>query len=503
MDAILKLLLAVSLVLLINCNHSEKTAWTQFRGPNASGMASPEANPPTDFGEDQNLLWKIDLPVGGSSPVIWDNRIYLTAYVEDSRELKTICIERKTGKILWSNSIFPEKFEEPHLISNPAPATIAADKDGIYVYFASSGIRFFDHEGSLKWEYPIPVPEKVLFGNPSSPVIMDDKLIVNLDYGPPDLRCLLALDKMTGKVIWKTLTQEISTFVNYGYPGYSTPVRLQNQVILHRCGGIAAYSLNDGSPAWWFQLKTNGVGTPIVHDDIIYVSAWMEISEKERRGEYFSYGKFEDVIKDFDQNNNKLIEFNEIPEDLMLFTRPDVEDIENASYTVRKIFNGIDKDKNGLADETEWTTSHNFYSSLVADFGLLAIPAGLNGALSFDDILWMQMEKNPEVPSPLAFGECVFMVKDGGWVTCMDTQTGEVYFQERIGAPGPYIASPVMADDKIYLACYNGTMKVFEAGKTPSVISESMLKGKILATPAIEGKNLYVRTSEHLYAFQE
>ena len=84
----------------------------------------------------------------------------------------------------------------------------------------------------------------------------------------------------------------------------------------------------------------------------------------------------------------------------------------------------------------------------------------------------------------------------------MDGGTGSVHFQEKIGATGAYIASPVVADGKIYLASYNGTVKVIEAGKMPSVISETRLKGKILATPAIAGNNLYVRTSEFLYAFK-
>lgn len=493
--------LFISSTNLLAQSSTDAMFWSQFRGNNGSGIADETANPPVEFGEDKNLLWKIDLPVGSSSPVVWENKLYLTAFAEDKNMLQTICLNRINGEILWHDSISPEEFEKPHAISNPAQATIAADADGIYVYFASSGLRCFSHDGQVKWNYPIPVPEKVLYGSPASPVIMDDKVIIKLDYGNKEQRSLLALDKHTGNILWKSLIQENTPFVNHEYPGYSTPVRFQDQVILHRCGGVASFSLADGSPVWWFQLMTNGIGTPIIYNDVIYINAWMEMSEKERRGKYFSYSNFENVLKDFDQNGDSLIELNELPKDMMIFTRPDITDIENTQWAIGSLFKGMDKDKNGSINNTEWTETHKFMSVFVQDFGLLAVPAGLKGELTFDDILWMQLEKTPEVPSPLACGDCIYMVKDGGWVTCMDAKTGKVHFQEKLGAPGACIASPVMANGKIYLASYNGIIKVIEASKKPLVISETKLEGKILATPAIVENNLYIRTSEHLYAF--
>jgi outer membrane protein assembly factor BamB len=83
----------------------------------------------------------------------------------------------------------------------------------------------------------------------------------------------------------------------------------------------------------------------------------------------------------------------------------------------------------------------------------------------------------------------------------MDAKTGEVSFQEKIGMPGPYIASPVVANDHIYAASHSGNVMVMTVQKKPVVVFRTRLKGKILATPAIEGNHLYIRTSEHLYAF--
>ncbi len=494
------LLVTVSIFLSMVC-YGQHSEWNQFRGPNASGIAARDAKPPLEFGEDKNLLWKIDLPVGSSSPVIWENRIYLTGFIEEKGELQTICIDRNKGEIIWCDSIIPKELEKYHSISNPAPASIAADADGIYVYFASHGLRCFGHEGNLKWEYPLPVPQ-FNYGHPSSPVIMDEKVILSLDYGDDKTRCLLALNKNTGEIIWKSFVQENTPIDTYGGRGYCTPVRFNNQIILHRSGGVASYSLADGSPIWWIPLLTGGTSTPIVKNNIIYAGAWMQLSAEELHGNFLNYSKFDDAIKDFDKNGDSLISKNEIPEDLLFFIRPEITDIEGTQASAKYYFDSfIDRDKNGLADEFEWGETFKYFDQYVQDIGILALPADLKGELSLKDILWMQLEKTPEVPSPLASDDCIYMVKNGGWVTCMDSQTGKVHFQERLGAPGAYIASPVAANGFIYLPAHNGTINVIEAGKKPKVVFETKLKGKITATPAIAENNLYIRTSELLYAF--
>jgi len=498
---------------LIACNQCDSNVqpgegqvhWSQFRGPNCSGVASPDDQPPAEFGEDNNLLWKINLPVGTSSPVIWEEKIYLTAFVAENKELQTLCIERATGKILWSNSIFPEKFENNHTISSPAQSTIAVDESGLYIYFASHGIRSFSHNGELRWDFPMPVYEWVSYGHASSPVIMDDKVLLSIDFGDDKIRCLMALNKNTGEVIWKTLVYNPTE-----YNGHSTPIRYHDEVILHRCGAVCAYSLADGSPVWWLQLMTLGESTPVIHNDILYVGAWTNFTEDERRGNFFNYDTFEKALNDFDRDGDKLISETEIPMDLLLFIRPELLDyneyieynIMDKRFPVRVLFSRmIDRDKSGFIDNPEWTGFYNYWKNLTQDLGIFALPLGLTGELSMDNILWMQLKKNPEIPSPVVCNESVYMVADGGWVTCMDAKTGEVSFQEKIGMPGPYIASPVVANDHIYAASHSGNVMVMTVQKKPVVVFRTRLKGKILATPAIEGNHLYIRTSEHLYAF--
>ena len=161
----------------------------------------------------------------------------------------------------------------------------------------------------------------------------------------------------------------------------------------------------------------------------------------------------------------------------------------------------MDSDKSGFIDNPEWTGFYNYWKNLTQDLGILALPLGLTGELPMNSILWMQLKKNPEIPSPVVCNESVYMVADGGWVTCMDIKTGEVTSQEKIGVSGPYIASPVAANGHIYAASHSGNVMVMTALKKPVVVFRTKLKGTILATPAIERNHLYIRTSEHLYAF--
>src|SRR6266568_619566 len=80
---------------------AQSAEWPQFRGPNASGVAAPDAAPPLEFGPSKHLLWKRPMPQGHSSPVIGGDRVFLTAFDPASKKLELICVAGKTGAILW------------------------------------------------------------------------------------------------------------------------------------------------------------------------------------------------------------------------------------------------------------------------------------------------------------------------------------------------------------------------------------------------------------------
>jgi len=114
--------------------------WNRFRGPNGQGVAQADRIP-VHFGPDSNVLWKTVVPAGHSSPVIWDNRIFLTASEPANRkELITLAVDREEGKILWRQAVQAEIPGRFHPLNNPASSTPAADDKHVYVYFGTYGL---------------------------------------------------------------------------------------------------------------------------------------------------------------------------------------------------------------------------------------------------------------------------------------------------------------------------------------------------------------------------
>ena len=172
--------------------------WPQFRGPNATGVAPSDAAPPVDFTKHQ--LWKTALPVGHSSPVVWGERVFLNSFDPDSKTLELLCLSAKTGKILWRHTAPAAQLEETHVVSNPATASPALDRDRVYSYFSSYGVMAFTHSGETSWTLPLPMP-KTHHGSGASPILAGDLLILNHDAMQGGY--LLAIDRNTGKEVWK------------------------------------------------------------------------------------------------------------------------------------------------------------------------------------------------------------------------------------------------------------------------------------------------------------
>ncbi len=116
-------------------------------------------------------------------------------------------------------------------------------------------------------------------------------------------------------------------------------------------------------------------------------------------------------------------------------------------------------------------------------------------------MLWKVKEKVPEVPTPVYYEGCVYMIKNGGIITCLEAESGEVLYRERLGASGTYLASPIIANGNIYIPSYNGVITVIKAGNQLDILAQNDLNEKIFATPAVIGNTLYIRTDKHLYAF--
>jgi outer membrane protein assembly factor BamB len=247
-----------------------KVWWPQFRGPNSSGLG--EGRPPVHFGPQQNVLWKTPLGPGLSSPIIWEGRIFLTEFDRTNKQLATLCVDRRTGKILWRRSIAPGQIENVHRISSPAAATPATDGERVYVYFGSYGLVCYDLNGNPKWERRLPLPANP-YGAVASPIVAGELLVLN-HQGKEAY--LLGVDRRDGRTVWKT---DRSLF-QYGW---STPVHWRHDQVdeIVVLGGdfqpgqrLMAYNLADGAERWWVGgLPPCGKSTPVLGDGLLFLAA--------------------------------------------------------------------------------------------------------------------------------------------------------------------------------------------------------------------------------------
>jgi outer membrane protein assembly factor BamB len=223
-------------------------------------------------GPNQNVLWKTPVRAGLSSPVVWADRIFLTEFDAPNKQLSTLGIERRTGKIVWRRTVSPKQIEEVHEISSPAGSTPVTDGQRVYVYFGSYGLLAYDLNGNLQWERRLPLAENP-YGAVSSPIVVGDLLVLN--HQGRDAY-LLALHRRDGRTVWKT---DRSMF-QYGW---STPVHWRHDSIdeIVVLGGdfkpnqrLMAYALADGAERWWVGgLPPSGKSTPVIGDGLLFFAS--------------------------------------------------------------------------------------------------------------------------------------------------------------------------------------------------------------------------------------
>src|SRR5262249_3010828 len=176
-------LVAVSVALLSIANCPIAVApggnWPQFRGENAGGHAASAGRLPTEIGPNANIVWKIPLPPGHSSPVVFGDHIYLDAVRGET--LLVVGVDREDGKVLWEAEVPHDRLEESHRIGSHAQCTPATDGERVVSFFGSAGLFCHDADGRLLWKQPMG-PFKNNFGAGSSPLIVDDRVILCQDH---------------------------------------------------------------------------------------------------------------------------------------------------------------------------------------------------------------------------------------------------------------------------------------------------------------------------------
>lgn len=280
---------------------SAQHAWPQWRGPLATGVA-PHAQPPIDWSEKKNIRWKTELPgKGHSTPVIWGDRIFLTTAIPFGESIKprfvrpgahdnlaltrqhefvVLAISRKTGKILWQQTVHKAvPHEAGHITASLASASPVTDGAHVYAFFGSYGLYCLDTGGKLIWKKDLgEMHTKHGHGEGSSPALHGDTLVINWDH--EETSFLVALDKRTGQQRWRVARNEDTSWATpivvpskKGTGGLSSSA----QVIVPGTNRLRAYDLATGAVLWECGgLSSNIVASPVAADGLVFAGSSYE-----------------------------------------------------------------------------------------------------------------------------------------------------------------------------------------------------------------------------------
>jgi outer membrane protein assembly factor BamB len=422
--------------------------WAQFRGPAASGVGRAAGPVKWDVSTVENVLWRVAVPgLGHSSPVVWGDRVFLTAAVPveaKDQPLKTglygdiapvredaeyrwlvLCFDKASGRLLWEREArrgVPKVKRHPK--SSHANPTPAADARRVVAFFGSEGLYCYDHDGRPLWQRDFGLLDSGFFlvpdaqwGFASSPVLSDGTCLVLADVQKGSF--LAALDASDGSERWRTPRQDVPT---WGTPtlhrgGDARPA----QVIVNGYKEIAGYDLSDGRRRWWMGGGGDiPVPTPIVAHGLIFVTS--------------AHGPQAPI------------------------------------FAIR-------------------TTAE----------GDVSLPRGQDAGAH---VAWSVRRGGNYMQTPIVVGDLLFCCRDNGLLTCFDAASGRELYRQRLDGTG-FIASPVAAGDRLYFASEDGRAYVVRAGPKFELLAENELGGPCLATPAVSGGTVFFRTQGHLLAVGE
>ena len=412
--------------------------WPQWRGPLATGVA-PQGNPPTQWSETKNVAWKVEIPgVGSSTPIVWEDRIFLLTAIETDRVSETaaapdkqpkrpfgivfpnrvhqfvvLCLDRATGKTLWqqvATELVPHEGHHPD--NDFASASPVTDGRHLYVSFGSRGVYCYDLAGKQVWSRDLgDMQTRLSFGEGASPALHGDTLVVPWDHDGPSF--IAALDAATGDVRWQKERDEQSA--------WATPLIVERgngmQVITNASNLVRSYDLKTGELLWQCGGQVGNVTpSPVAGEDLVFCMSGYRGS------------------------------------------------------------------------------------------ALYAIPLNATGDLTGSDkIAWKQDRGTPYIPSPLLYeGRLYFTQSNDGILTCLEAKTGKALI-ERTRLPGiaRIYASPVGAAGRVYITSRDGTTLVIRHGDTFEVLATNKLDDDIDASPAIAGKQMFLRGKRFLYCLAE
>ncbi len=403
--------------------------WPDFRGPWLNGhVSAPGAKViglPTKWGETENVKWKTPIPHSGwSTPVVMGGQIWLTTATEDGKDFFGICADEATGKIRFNEKLFHCDTPEPlgNKVNGYASPSPVIEPGRVYMHFGSYGTVCLDTKDfKILWKRE-DLPCRHFRGPGSSPVLFKNLLILTMDG--IDAQYLVALDKQTGKTVWKAdRTADWNDLGPDGKPSadgdfrkaYTTPIFVQvgGDTQLISAGSKAAYGYDPASGAELWKVGNAGfstAGRPVAGQGLVFIST--------------GFGKTE-----------------------YLAVRPD-----------------------GRGNVTD---TH---------------------------IAWRTPRGVPKLPSPVLVDDLLFLLGDNGVMRCVEAATGNEVWQERILAE--CYASVIYGDGNLYCFDQTGKAAVLSAGRKLEVLATNTLHDGFMASPAVSGKALILRTKKNLYRIE-
>jgi outer membrane protein assembly factor BamB len=379
--------------------------WPRWRGPSGQGLASGSGYPDR-WSDKENVLWRTPIPGRGhSSPITWDDRVFLTTAYGDGRA-SVLAFQRSNGRQLWE-AIAPDRSPESvHSKNSHASATATTDGSKVFAFFGSKGVLAVDMEGRQVWHRSLGRFDNY-HGTAGSPLLYKDRLILFQDHGTGSF--ITALDAQTGQPLWRTNRR--------GSVGWSTPIAIHafdhDEIIVSSQSRVHSYDPATGRELWscggnLFEV----VPTPVVGHGLVFCSS-------------------------------------------------------------------------GRAGPT------------------LAIKPGGKGDVTNTHVAWQSPRGSPFVPSPLLYGDYLYIVNDMASIaTAFEATTGKLMWQGRLGVATRegFSASPVGADGKVFFTNDEGDTFVLKAGPTFELLHVNKLNATVLASPALVDQKWYFRTDRELMA---
>jgi outer membrane protein assembly factor BamB len=398
--------------------------WPQFRGPDGTGVSTSK-DVPTTWSESEHIVWKTAVHGRAwSSPIVLGQQVWMTTATPDGKMLYAVALDRESGKVVHDLKLFDvEKPQFVHTFNTHASPTPVAEPGRVYVTFGAPGTAALDAKtGKVLWERR-DFECNHFRGAGSSPIIFGNLLLLHFDGS--DHQFLVALDKRTGKTVWRT--ERSVDFRDIGPDGkvqaegdmrkaFSTPhiITVGGKPVMVSIGSKATYGYDPltGKELWRIEEPTSHSGStrPVVYKDlVIYPSGF--------------------------------------PRGQVLAVRPDGRGDVTATHVAWRLARGV-----------------------------------------------------PNKPSLLLVDDLVYMITDAGILTCVDAGSGEVVWTQRL--KGEYSASPIAAGGRVYVMSEDGLTTVFEAGRAFKLVAENRLDEGFLASPAIDGRSLFVRSRTHVYRIE-